>query len=78
MNEALNTLSAAASLSQLGGSMKRVAKLYKHALALQPLHPQVLVEYGLFVEKMRSDVLTASTLFTKALMHWPDDIWAKK
>lgn len=77
LNEALNTLTAA-SLTSQHGNAKKAAKLYEHALALQPLHPQVLIEYGLFVETVRSDLLTAATLFTKALMHWPENSYAKK
>uniref|UniRef100_A0A915J437 protein adenylyltransferase n=1 Tax=Romanomermis culicivorax TaxID=13658 RepID=A0A915J437_ROMCU len=77
LNEALNTLGAAEQ-SSVKGDKKKAEKLYSHAIALQPKHPKILVQYGLFIEKVKSDVLAASTFYTKAIILCPDDSNAKK
>ncbi|XP_037077518.1 protein adenylyltransferase FICD-like [Pollicipes pollicipes] len=66
--EARNTLQAAAQMCQLG-KLEKAGKLFEHALALSPRHPDVLTEYGEFLEL--SDVTRANHLYTRALIFAP-------
>ncbi|XP_043197637.1 protein adenylyltransferase Fic-like isoform X2 [Amphibalanus amphitrite] len=52
------------------GKLEKAGKLFEHALALSPRHPDVLTEYGEFLE--RSDVTRANHLYTRALIFAPD------
>ena len=51
------------------GKFEKAGKLFEHALALSPRHPDVLTEYGEFLE--RSDVTRANQLYTRALIYAP-------
>ena len=51
------------------GKLEKAGKLFEHALALSPRHPDVLTEYGEFLE--RSDVTRANQLYTRALIFAP-------
>ncbi|KAG8190992.1 hypothetical protein JTE90_010850 [Oedothorax gibbosus] len=62
--EALTALHVALKL-QAGGKHEKAHKLFEHALALQPLHPDILNHYGEFVE--RRDVIRADHLYVRAL-----------
>lgn len=46
-------------------------KIFKHTLALFPHHPDVLNEYGEFLEHKRSDVVSAERLYCRALVLSP-------
>lgn len=50
---------------------EKALKLYRHALALAPNHPDVLNEYGEFLERNQKDVLTAEHLYCRALIVSP-------
>ncbi|XP_037076808.1 LOW QUALITY PROTEIN: protein adenylyltransferase Fic-like [Pollicipes pollicipes] len=51
------------------GKLEKAGKLFEHALALSPRHPDVLTEYGEFLEL--SDVTRANHLYTRALIFAP-------
>lgn len=53
------------------GKVDKARKLFKHAYALLPRHPDVLTEYGLFMEEVRNDVIRAEHLFNRALSVCP-------
>ena len=50
----------------------KAMKLYQHAYALDPTHPDVLVEYGEFLEKFKKDVVKAEHLYCRALTYSPE------
>ncbi|XP_054708993.1 protein adenylyltransferase Fic-like [Uloborus diversus] len=50
----------------------KATKLFQHALALQPLHPDVLNNYGEFLEEKENDVLKADHLYVRALTVSPE------
>ncbi len=41
--------------------------MLEHAIALAPSHPDILTEYGIFMEIVHDNVVDAQTMFTKAL-----------
>ena len=49
----------------------KALKLYRHAIALAPNHPDVLNEYGEFLERNQKDVVTAEHLYCRALIASP-------
>lgn len=75
--EALASLHAAAQC-KAEGKINKAVRLYEHALALQPKHPDVLTEYGLFIEKVNRDIVAAETMYTRALIYYPNHDQAKK
>lgn len=46
-------------------------KLLKHALALCPSHPDILTEYGEFIEQHEKDIVNAEHMYSKALVFSP-------
>ena len=55
----------------LHGKMERAAKLFLHAIALSPFHPDVLTEYGEFLEKQQKDIVLAEHHYCRALISSP-------
>lgn len=70
-NEALAALVAAIQ-NRLNGNLKKAGTIIEHALALAPSHPDVLTEYGIFLETAKSDVVLAEGLYRKALSYDPN------
>lgn len=54
------------------GKVDKAMKLYQHAYALDPTHPDVLVEYGEFLEKFKKDVVQAEHMYCRALTYSPE------
>ncbi|XP_040168739.1 protein adenylyltransferase Fic [Anopheles arabiensis] len=64
--EALGSLKMALEMKQLGKDDKAL-RLFQHALALSPRHPEILTKYGEFLEHNRQDVVSADQYYTQAL-----------
>uniref|UniRef100_A0A182T395 Protein adenylyltransferase Fic n=1 Tax=Anopheles maculatus TaxID=74869 RepID=A0A182T395_9DIPT len=64
--EALGSLKMALEMKQLGKDDKAL-RLFEHALALSPKHPEILTKYGEFLEHNRQDVVSADQYYTQAL-----------
>lgn len=60
--EALNSLKVAIDLRQQGKKDKAM-KLFQHALALAPRHPEILTKYGEYLEQTHSDIITADSMY---------------
>lgn len=69
-DEALATVHAALELLNAGRTEK-ARRLFDHAIALAPNQPDVLTEYGYFVEHYGKDIVQAETMYTKALLVCP-------
>lgn len=61
-NEAISTLKVALEL-RLQGKMDKALRLFQHALALAPKHPEVLNKYGEYLEHSHSDVISADMMY---------------
>lgn len=61
-NEALSTLKVAIEL-KAHGKTEKALRLFKHALALAPKHPEILTKYGEFLEHNQSDIITADLMY---------------
>uniref|UniRef100_T1JBA4 Protein adenylyltransferase Fic n=1 Tax=Strigamia maritima TaxID=126957 RepID=T1JBA4_STRMM len=68
--EALSSLHVALEMKSRG-KLEKAQKLFWHALALHPSHPDVLNHYGEFIEEQENDVIQADQLYTKALVYRP-------
>ncbi|KAH7684657.1 fic protein family protein [Aphelenchoides avenae] len=64
--EALAALHAARR-SRESGNYKRAESIIEHAFAMAPNSPEVLYEYGLFVEIVRKNIVEAEGYYKKAL-----------
>ncbi|XP_055594689.1 protein adenylyltransferase Fic [Uranotaenia lowii] len=64
--EALSSLKVALEMKQMGKDDKAL-RLFQHALALSPKHPEILVKYGEFLEHNQQDVVTADHYYYQAL-----------
>lgn len=60
--EALSTLKVAVEFKKLGKDDKAL-RLFKHALALAPKNPEVLTQYGEYLEHNRRDILSADLMY---------------
>lgn len=60
--EALSSLKAAMDL-KVQGRLDRALKLFEHAAALAPKHPDVLTKYGEFLEETKKDIVKADQLY---------------
>ncbi|XP_067655791.1 protein adenylyltransferase FICD-like [Haliotis asinina] len=69
--EAVAALTVALDLQSQGKTEKAI-KVFQHALALDPLHADILTAYGEFVEKHEHDVVKADHLYRKALHAHPE------
>lgn len=65
--EALQSLDAALEMLKLG-KIERAQKLFEHALALSPKHPDVLNNYGEFMEYTQKDIIHADHLYFKVFL----------
>ncbi|XP_026478715.1 adenosine monophosphate-protein transferase Fic-like [Ctenocephalides felis] len=68
--EALSSLKAAMDL-KVQGRLDRALKLFEHAAALAPKHPDVLTKYGEFLEETKKDIVKADQLYFQALTYCP-------
>ncbi|CAI9726117.1 protein adenylyltransferase FICD-like [Octopus vulgaris] len=68
--EALTALNLAMDMFAQGKNEKAL-KLFQHAIALDPLHADILNEYGEFIEKHEKDIVLANHLYSKALILRP-------
>lgn len=64
--EALSSLKAAIDLKKQG-RLDRALKLFEHAAALAPKHPDVLTKYGEFLEKTKKDIVKADQLYFQVI-----------
>ncbi|XP_013786133.2 adenosine monophosphate-protein transferase FICD homolog [Limulus polyphemus] len=69
--EALISLNMAIRMKDAGKNEKAL-KLFQHAMALNPLHPDILNHYGEFIEEQNKDFIKADHLYTRALIFCPD------
>jgi Fic family protein len=53
------------------GKLVKAQKLFKHAMAICPRHPDVLTHYGEFYEDVQNDYLMADHLYVQALTYAP-------
>lgn len=60
--EALNSLRMATEM-RLEGKEDKALRLYQHAIALAPRHPEVLNKYGEYLEHSRQDVVLADQMY---------------
>lgn len=68
--EALATLKAAIDMKD-GRKHVKAVKLFRHALALSPHHPDILNHYGEFLEETERNLLEADFHYSKALTFSP-------
>uniref|UniRef100_A0A914UPZ0 protein adenylyltransferase n=1 Tax=Plectus sambesii TaxID=2011161 RepID=A0A914UPZ0_9BILA len=68
--EALATLNAAVEFRKQG-KYEKAKRILEHAVALAPTQPDVLIEFGLYMETVQKDVLEAQSMYTKALAYNP-------
>lgn len=45
------------------GKTEKAMRLFKHALALAPRHPEILTKYGEFLEHNQADIITADLMY---------------
>jgi len=45
------------------GKDNKAARLFQHAMALAPKHPEILTKYGEYLEHNRRDILQADQLY---------------
>lgn len=60
--EALSSLKVALELRAQGKDDKAL-RLFKHALALAPKNPEILTQFGEYLEHNRQDVVTADLMY---------------
>lgn len=53
------------------GKTEKAMKIFSHALALDPKHPDILNEYGEFLETTKKDTVLADHMYCKALINSP-------
>lgn len=71
VTEALTSLHMALEM-KLSGKQKRAVKLFQHAMALAPCHPDVLNRYGEFLEHTQNDIIKANEFYVRALTFEPN------
>lgn len=69
--EALTSLYLALEM-KLSGKQKKAIKLFQHAVALAPRHPDILNHYGEFLEHTQNDVIKANEYYVRALSFQPN------
>lgn len=69
--EALTSLHLAIEM-KLSGKQKKAVKLFQHAMALAPHHPDVLNHYGEFLEHTQNNVIKANEFYVRALTYEPN------
>jgi len=68
--EALATLNAALEMNNSGKHLKAI-KLFQHAMALSPEHPDILNHYGEFLEEVERKLVEADYHYSRALAFSP-------
>ncbi|GAB0089032.1 Protein adenylyltransferase Fic [Sergentomyia squamirostris] len=66
-NEALSLVKIAEDFKK-DGKEDKALKLFEHAIALAPKHPEILTKYGEFLEHSKRDVVKADQLYFQALI----------
>jgi tetratricopeptide (TPR) repeat protein len=69
-NEALGSLRVALEMNAQGKDDKAF-RLFQHALALSPKHPEILTKYGEFLEHIHGDIVAADQMYFQALVVQP-------
>lgn len=69
--EALTSLHLAIEMKS-SGKQKKAVKLFQHAMALAPHHPDVLNHYGEFLEHTQNNVIKANEFYVRALTYEPN------
>lgn len=69
--EAIASLQLALDM-KLSGKRRKAIKLFQHAVALAPQHPDVLNHYGEFLEQIQNDIIRADEFYVKALTYEPN------
>lgn len=54
------------------GKKNLALKVLKHSLALSPNHPEILTEYGIFLETYNNDIIQADSFYFRALTYDPN------
>uniref|UniRef100_A0A1B0C7A9 Protein adenylyltransferase Fic n=1 Tax=Glossina palpalis gambiensis TaxID=67801 RepID=A0A1B0C7A9_9MUSC len=72
IKEALSSLRLALEMMRAGKDDK-AGKLFEHAYALAPKHPNILLRYGEYLEHSRSDILRADQYYYQALIINPSN-----
>lgn len=54
---------------RLQGKMDKALRLFQHALALAPKHPEVLNKYGEYLEYSNSDIISADMMYFQVRFH---------
>lgn len=70
--EALSSLKMAEEMKAAGKSEKAL-KIYKHALALAPRHPEVLIKFGEYLEHNQRDIVLADQYYYQVLNLNPEN-----
>lgn len=65
-SEALQSLEAALEMLKIGKHDK-AHRLFEHALALSPQHPDILNNYGEFIENTHNDIINADQMYFKVV-----------
>ncbi|EGI66863.1 PREDICTED: adenosine monophosphate-protein transferase FICD homolog [Acromyrmex echinatior] len=71
ITEALASLHLALDM-RLSGKQEKAIKLFQHAVALAPCHPDVLNHYGEFLEHTQNNVIKANEFYVRALTYKPN------
>lgn len=69
--EALTSLHLALDM-KLSGKQEKAIKLFQHAVALAPCHPDILNHYGEFLEHTQNNVIKANEFYVRALTYEPN------
>lgn len=54
------------------GKQKKAVKLFQHAVALAPEHPDILNRYGEFLEHTQNNIVKANEYYVRALTYQPN------
>lgn len=71
VSEAITSLQLALEMKHCG-KQKKAIKLFQHAVALAPQHPDVLNHYGEFLEHTQNDIIRANEYYVRALTYEPN------
>lgn len=53
---------------RLEGKEDKALRLFQHAIALAPRHPEVLNKYGEYLEHSRQDVVSADQMYFQVIL----------
>lgn len=71
ITEALTSLHLALEM-KLSGKKNKAVKLFQHAVALAPCHPDILNHYGEFLEHTQNNIIKANEFYVRALTYKPN------